>query len=115
MAATVFAMNYAGHNMTDAERFGRIVKLTTGNVDIFETDRLTFQLCEDLTENEYDPETDHLLLSGSPVITAIVVGLITRMYNPDVINLLLWRADDKLYVPRQINLKEYPNAQKESA
>jgi hypothetical protein len=93
----VFVLNYAGHNLEDAKRFGQVINLTEGNFHFEDIDRMKYTMVEKLTSNGFDPDRDYLLLSGS-VILGYLIG---RALDAGMIKLLLWDAKNHKYVQRE--------------
>lgn len=67
----VFVTNFAGHDYTDAERFGELTWITKGYVSFHSLDRVKFAICEKIMASA--PQ-DWLLLSGIPVISALAAA-----------------------------------------
>lgn len=65
----VWVVNFAGHDYTEAEHFGKIEKLTIGYVSMQSLDRVKFDLTKKIKE-ETD-SLDYLLLSGKPFLCAV--------------------------------------------
>lgn len=97
----IFVANYGIHMEEGLQQLKKdgydIVQLTEGNVDVFATDRLEYNLKESLTNNNIN-ENDYLLLSGSPVICSIAATLIKSMTGK--LNLMIWGAKSKDYKKR---------------
>lgn len=68
VAPRVFVTNFAGHDYSNAERFGEIVWITRGYISFHSLDRVKYQICEQVFKST--PE-DWLLLSGIPVICVV--------------------------------------------
>lgn len=85
--AKVYFTNMGFHDYTNAEKWGEFVPLTQGRVNLKNTDRLEAEiqsvLCE-MTENDY------LLLSGAPVVIAMVTGYIFRKFG--YVDCIFWDA-----------------------
>ncbi len=64
----VYITNFAGHDYSKAEKFGKLTAITTGYVSFHSLDRVKYQVCEAV--DKADPE-DFLLLSGIPVLCVI--------------------------------------------
>jgi len=105
VAPRVFVLNVAGHDVSDAERFGTVVPLTEGRVNIFHVDRLVDDLRRKLEAARFDPRRDLFVISGSPVL-GMALGLLLRDYAPRPINLLIWDTKAALYIKRTVtNIK----------
>lgn len=83
----VFVTNYAGHDYTDAERYGEFVWITKGFVSFQSLDRVKFNIAELLIKEESNKE-DWLLLSGKPII-CVVTALIWFALHQKV-KILVW-------------------------
>lgn len=73
MPDKVFITNKGGHDFSKAERFGDLVFLTSGRVDIYHTDRLVQERI--IPGLEGARKTDYLLVSGNPAITAMCLAI----------------------------------------
>jgi len=65
----VYVVNYAGHNVHQAKKYGELVFVTEGRVDIFNTDRNVADIAKKLVNYTDD---DYILLSGSPLLVFIL-------------------------------------------
>jgi len=81
----VFVTNYAGHDYTQAEQFGKIVFVTKGFVSFESLDRLKFMVTESLLDTTPD---DYILLSGTTLICSLVVSIWLHMHK--VAHILNW-------------------------
>jgi hypothetical protein len=98
----VFCVNYiSGKDMSDAAKYGTMIPLTEGNVDVFNLDRLKWTLEDVLNKHSFDPDKDYILLSGGLPIN-FSIGMICAKYKK--INLLLWDAKRRLYVHKIFNI-----------
>lgn len=70
MSGRVFVTNYAGHDYTKAEKFGKIIPLTKGYVSFQSLDRVKFKIAENLLEHEATSD-DYLLFSGNSFISIV--------------------------------------------
>jgi hypothetical protein len=61
----VFVTNYAGHDYSQAEKYGELVYITKGYVSFHSLDRVKYRVCEEVNKSTSE---DWLLLSGIPVI-----------------------------------------------
>lgn len=94
---TIYIVNSAGHNFSEAERFGQVEVLTEGKVNIFSTERIKGELEEGLRNVGKD---DYLLLSGNVVLN--VLAALIMKEKTGVINMLIYDAARKTYVPREM-------------
>lgn len=86
---TVWIVNFAGHDHTSAEEFGRLDFLTRGYVSMGSLDRLFYSVTEAVENTHPD---DYLLLSGLIALNAIAASVWLQRHGR--IKLLLW--DQKL-------------------
>jgi hypothetical protein len=95
----VWVVNEGGHNYDPARKFGRLMPLTTGNINHFNLDRLMVTLAPRLKSAEQE---DYLLISGTPILNALVVAMwLTRFPRA---NLLQWSAMKMDYVPIHLHV-----------
>ena len=82
----VFLVNSAGHDYSDAERFGELVVLSSGIIDKFSVTHIhrTFQKYL----NKSSPD-DFLLQAGPTVMMSIASAILAHKHGQ--INLLLWK------------------------
>jgi hypothetical protein len=64
----VFVTNFAGHDYTKAEKYGKIVWVTRGYVSFHSLDRVKYRVCEEVDKSIAE---DWLLLSGIPMICVV--------------------------------------------
>jgi hypothetical protein len=109
----VFVVNYGFHDYTAATRFGKLIPVTSGNVDHIHTDRLEAQIQSVLSE--MDPAHDYVLLSGSPMVNWLSAGYLARTFPTARINYLYWEGLYSDYVERstEFSRRELPNASEE--
>jgi len=99
--AKVFVANFAGHNISDAKRFGEIINVTEGNINVFEPDRVMYNILKVFKENKYDPEIDYIVLSGSKVIN-FLIGLLCQKAR-----ILIWDPNEKQYEERIVEYDQF--------
>lgn len=94
----VWLVNEGGHVYEAAERFGRIVPLTTANVNPFGLDRLIVNLGQRL---ELAKENDYILISGLAILNSLVLLIwLTKFEKAKV---LQWSTKKRTYVPMVIH------------
>lgn len=91
-AAIAWVVNKGGHNYTDAERFGRLMPITTGTINPFNTDRLALLVSYRI--KEADPN-DFVVISGMPILNMIVA--ILWMARFEQMNVLQWSTTGNRY------------------
>jgi hypothetical protein len=81
-----------GFNYLDAERFGEIKFITHRDYTMPHTADNNKFLKEDIrvAVNEFDPETDYILLSGSPLVAGVVIGKIVKKHDPEAVRVVKW-------------------------
>lgn len=98
MERRVHVVNYSGHDLTAASKFGKLVFLTEGRyVNIFDTDNLILELRRKLKDVHAN---DFLLLSGSPVLNTIATMIWMLKFGN--INYLIFNSKSREYVARTI-------------
>lgn len=91
-APVVWIANEGGHDYKDAERFGRLMPITTGSVNPFNPDRLMVMVSHRL---RVAAKEDFLAISGSPMLNAVALAMWLRRFG--MCNVLLWSHRDKEY------------------
>lgn len=94
----VWLANQGGHDYTDAERFGRVLAITTDSVNPFNPDRLMVTISQRL---KVAAKEDYLAVSGSPILNALALAMWLRRFG--LCNVLLWSHRDKEYKHLVIN------------
>src|SRR6266480_5307287 len=97
-APVVWLINEGGHDYKDAERFGRLMPITTGTVNPFNPDRLMVMVSHRL---RVAAQEDYLVISGSPVLCALAMTMWLRRFK--LCNTLLWSHRDSAYKHLVIN------------
>ena len=95
----VYVMNKSGHDFSDAEKHGELVYLTEGKHNIFSTGAMIQDLKNKL--RDFKPSEDFLLMSGSPFVAASAMSIILTKIRS--VNVLLFDAKNRVYVPRTVN------------
>jgi len=103
--SNVYVINFSGHNISTCKRFikeGNIIYLTEGAVNIFNIDRVIYDLKAKL---ENYNGNDYILLSGNVVLN-VLVALILKD-KTEHLNLLIWDARENVrdYKLRTVNTK----------
>lgn len=96
----VFLMNFAGHDVSDAFRYSKhVVPLTEDSVNLSNTDRVRYNIEKKLRSHNYDPDRDYIAISGSPVLSAIIMRALTDYPK---IKVLVFNAKTRTYYVRHI-------------
>ena len=93
----IFFANYAGHDLLNLKDFeyDELINITEGSVNIFNIERLDYDISKSLLDNEFDPTTDCIICSGNVIINyRIGVILGKSSMNPKVI---LYNSKRKIY------------------
>lgn len=64
----VFVTNFAGHDYSEAEKYGEIVWITRGYISFHSLDRVKYRICEEVDKSTSE---DWLLLSGIPIVCVL--------------------------------------------
>ncbi|MAH51875.1 hypothetical protein CMI37_39020 [Candidatus Pacearchaeota archaeon] len=93
----VWVVNYSGHNIHKAEKYGEIEVLTRDKVNVFQSDRMIYNLVTKMKGIEKD---DYILISGTPILNVFVIIIALTMCKK--INYLLYNAKDSDYSVRTV-------------
>ena len=96
----VYIPNIASHDYEDAKRFGTLVPLTTGNLDLGNVSKIYRAMEPILCCSSPD---DYILISGASVVNVIATAIFSMKHNK--LNLLIYRRTGK-YVERNLNLNK---------
>lgn len=96
----VWVINEGGHDFSDAERFGRLMPITTGSINPFNVDRLMVLIAPRL---QMAHEDDFLLISGPQILNAVVLAMWLQRF-PHA-NVLQWSIRRTQYVPLLVSAK----------
>jgi hypothetical protein len=88
----VWLVNEGGHDYKDAERFGRVMAISTGSVNPFNPDRLMVMVGNRL---KVAAKEDYLSMSGSPILNALALSMWLCRFGH--CNVLLWSHRDGEY------------------
>ena len=92
MRRKVFITNRGFHSYDEAARYGTLVPVTIGNVDLRHTDRLEAKIQSVLREASAN---DILLLSGASIIQLYCVGYMFRKHGK--VNVLYYDAREYVF------------------
>lgn len=88
----VWLVNEGGHDYQDAERFGRVIPITTDSINPFNPDRLMVIISHRLRVANSE---DFLAISGSPMLNALAIAMWIRRFG--TCNVLHWSHRDDEY------------------
>lgn len=97
----VWVVNYAGHDYSDAKRFGELDFITKGYVSRGHPDRLLYDVSETIAETE---PFDWLLPSG--LIALNVLAVVVWKQKHGSVNLLLHDPKEDCYQPTKITTEQ---------
>lgn len=97
---TVWIVNEAGHNYAPAEKYGELKRLTMGDINPLQPDRLAYHLARGI--GGYTAEDDFLLVSGTPTVNALALVLWLQRWKKA--KLLQWNAIEENYELSTITL-----------
>jgi hypothetical protein len=107
----VFIVNYGGHDMTPAYKFTKngdddLVYITTGNINVFNTDRIIKEIVFKL--RDFTPD-DFLLFCGYGVLGALCFAHLMLRFS--IVKTLIFNAKTREYIVRHVYRKEiFPDA-----
>lgn len=91
-APVVWLVNEGGHPYEKAEKFGRIIPVTVGTINVFNPDRLMVNVSHRL---RMAIDSDYVAISGSPVLNGLMMAMWLKRFER--MNLLLWSHRDTDY------------------
>ena len=98
-----FLVNMSDHGLSNILDFVEDVNpITTGNVNVFDLDRLEFDVKEAL--KDFNFEIDYIALNGSIILNFIVAKVIYangQMFDKEI-KLLLWDAKKREYKQKEL-------------
>lgn len=100
--STVWIVNEAGHDYSDAARFGELKPLTLGNVNPLQVDRLNWHIAHGIAK--YASADDYLLISGTPMVSASALLIWLTCFRS--VRLLQWNAKRRKYVLTTITMDQ---------
>lgn len=89
----VWIANEGGHPYSKASKFGRLVPLTSNNVNYFNIDRLMMTIGPKMQAVQAD---DYMLVSGTPLINSVIIVMWLMKF--DHVNLLQWSQSRGEYI-----------------
>ena len=98
-SSRVFISNLGAHDYTKVKKYGELVPITEGQVNIFHTDRLIANIKEKLLAENATRE-DFLLLSGNALVSSLVLHEWLKKFGKA--RLLIYNAVSRDYELRDI-------------
>lgn len=94
----VWIVNYAGHDYSDATRFGELDFITKGYVSRGSLDRLLYGVAESVARSE---PSDWFLPSGMILLNVLAAVLWVKRHGK--IKILSWDEKDREYKPMEVS------------
>lgn len=85
----VYVINDSGHDFSNAQRFGKLIYMTTGLVNKFNLTRMFRTFLRFLKHSTPD---DYILHSGPTVMNIVACGVFIAMHGR--LNLLIWKLEE---------------------
>jgi len=98
--ANVYIVNQAGHDFSTAAKFGALIPITEGNINIARPDRDLFHITKKIEDISED---DLILLSGNILINVMVITALLTIKQFKVLNLLIYDAKLKKYIKHSLS------------
>ncbi len=103
----VFVTNDPGNlDLEKASRFGTIVRVTVGKVNIYRPTETSDAICEGIP-SDFNPDEDLVLLAGS-TLAVFFVGYWLGDSPFTKLQLLLWDARERDYFVRTVDTSDEP-------
>lgn len=93
----VYVVNNSGHDFSPAKKFGKLVYLSEGRMNRFQTNQM-YRMFSEKMENS--TENDYILISG--LIQMNVIAAAIQAYKHGRINMLIYSDRDRDYERREI-------------
>ena len=94
----VYVLNQGGHDVSKARKYGQLISVTKGKVNVFATDRLMQEMRDKL--KDFNSECDYLLICGSIVLSALTVKVLYEKFEN--FNILIYNCKSLEYIVRRI-------------
>lgn len=78
MKPRVWVVHNRGHDLTEAKRYGEVVSLLEGNVNVFDITSRLSEIREKLKEAKQD---DFILLSGYALLNVLAAGVLLEKFG----------------------------------
>lgn len=98
MESQVWVVNNAGHDFTNAEKYGDLMQyLTHGRVNVFNPQKLAHEFKAKMATYN---ENDWLLLSGGTVLNCVATAVVMAKFGK--VKMLIFDAIKRDYVPQTL-------------
>lgn len=101
----VWVVNKAGHDYSDAERYGELKALTLDDINPLAVDRLANHLARGIAS--FAKPEDYVLVSGTPIITGLTFAM--WLMHFDQLQVLQWNAKSREYELQTITRNQVSN------
>ena len=108
----VYVVNHSGHDISDAERYGKLVIMSHGVLNKFKVTRMYREMSETMKDSK---ETDYVLQSGPSVMCMVAAAAFAAKHQ--CLNLLIWREDAKKsrYIVRRLSFTQLKGEQEDDS
>jgi len=96
---TVWVVNKWGHDFSEANKYGKLVYLTKGSVDILKLTRVYRQIASKLKDSK---PNDYILVSGLPVLGMIACSIFAYLHGR--LNLIIFHKGT--YIERHLEISD---------
>jgi hypothetical protein len=101
MKNKIYVINRASHDYSGASRYGEIVYLSDGPINLYATNKIYRQMHEKLKNSTPD---DYILLTGLTVMSSIACAIFATKHHK--LNLLIFKPETHTYVERRLVIRE---------
>lgn len=93
-------------NYLDAENYGEVRFLTARDYSSMVGSLSNDALLKDIRDrlSEFNPETDYLVPTGSPLVVMVVMSIVARKYSTNRFKVLKWDNRHMKYIPTVMEL-----------
>lgn len=103
-SSRVYVINDGGHDFSDAERFGEVLMITSGSINIFSPERDRLKMV-DVIKN-FDPKKDFICLAGGAFTGFLAGQIFEYLHNVEHVRLLIFNSKSREYFVRDIKFVE---------
>lgn len=97
----VYVINKSGHDFSPAEKFGELVYLSEGEVNIFHVQQMYRQFSSVLKDSG---PRDFILTTGLTIMSCVATAIMARKHG--IVNILLFHAETRTYKVRTLKVDE---------
>lgn len=96
----VFITNKKSQDFSKAVRYGDLIPVTAGTINIFNADSLQRLIRESLAD--FNPATDYILVAGNSIVVTFVMIEIIRRFPDAKLKILIYDGVNNDYVVREV-------------